>query len=79
MISLLSLSERFGKDRLEAACRRALFFGMPLYVYVKSILNAGLENDPLPGETPPPPPKRTYRHERNTADFFEQQQEVASC
>jgi hypothetical protein len=70
VLALLSLGERHGQERLEAACRRALFFQTPLYVYVRSILNAGLEHDPLPGETPPSPPQRTYTHQRATDEFF---------
>ncbi|HEY3265619.1 MAG TPA: IS21 family transposase [Armatimonadota bacterium] len=83
--SLLRLTERYGHERVEAACRRALFYQRPLYVHVRSILNAGLENDPLPGETPPNPPQRTYRHERAADEFFrvgttpEHNREVASC
>jgi hypothetical protein len=38
---------------------------------VKNILNAGLEGEPLPGETPPPPPRRTYQHARPASEFFE--------
>ena len=75
--ALLRLSDKHGKARLESACRRALFYQRPLYAYVKNILNAGLENEPLPGETPPPPPRRTYQHARPTSEFFEV--EVLPC
>jgi transposase len=75
--ALLRLGEDYGSDRLEAACRRAVFYQRPLYVHVKSILNAGTENDPLPGEAPPSPPRRAYQHERSSAEFFGS--EVASC
>jgi hypothetical protein len=76
--ALLRLGEGYGKDRLEAACRRAIFYQRPLYVHVKSILNAGLEKEPLPGETPPPSPNRTYQHERSSAEFFQSQEEMRS-
>lgn len=76
--ALLRLCETYGKDRLEAACRRAVFFQRPLYVHVKNILNAGLESDPLPGQTLPLPPKRTYQHARHAAEFFESR-EVTTC
>jgi transposase len=49
--NLVGLQETVGALRLEAACRRALFFGDPHYRRVKSILAAGLESDPLPGES----------------------------
>lgn len=46
----LRLRERFGDQRLEAACRRALSFGDPAYTTVKGILVRGLEEaEPRPG------------------------------
>jgi transposase len=45
---LLKLRQKFGDQRLEAACQRALFFGDPAYKTVKYILTQGLENEPLP-------------------------------
>ena len=46
---LLRLRERFGDQRLEAACRRALSFGDPSYTTVKRILARGLEEaEPRP-------------------------------
>jgi transposase len=52
---LLRLQERFGADRLEAACRRALAFGDPSYKTVKRILLQGLDQQPatLPVMLPP--------------------------
>jgi transposase len=45
---LLNLRHKFGNDRLEAACQRALHFEDPAYKTVKRILTQGLENQPLP-------------------------------
>jgi transposase len=45
---LLKLRHKFGDERLEAACERALHFGDPAYKTVKRILTQGLENEPLP-------------------------------
>ena len=45
---LLKLRPKFGDDRLEAACERALYFGDPAYKTVKRILSEGLESQPLP-------------------------------
>lgn len=45
---LLKLRDRFGDQRLEAACRRALHFDDRAYKTVKRILTQGLENEPLP-------------------------------
>jgi len=42
-LGLLRLESRYGKDRLEAACHRALSFGLHSYKGVKNILEAGLD------------------------------------
>lgn len=51
---LLGLVDRYGAERLEAACRRALEVGDPTYKTVKGILAAGTENDGC--EEPKSPP-----------------------
>jgi len=45
---LLKLRQKFGDQRLEAACQRALFFGDPAYKTVKRILCERLEAQSLP-------------------------------
>lgn len=53
---LLRLGERYGDERLELACQRALQFGEPTYTTVKRILTEGLETEPaspVPATTPP--------------------------
>ena len=50
---ILGLVETVGRTRLEAACCRALAFGDPRYRRIKEILNAGLDQAPLP-ELPEP-------------------------
>lgn len=57
---LLRLRQRFGDDRLEAACQRALYFDDPAYKTVKRILTEGLDAEPMPGEPVPAPPARTF-------------------
>lgn len=42
-LGLLRLESRYGKERLEAACHRALSFGLHSYKGVKNILEAGLD------------------------------------
>ena len=42
-LGLLRLGDRYGKDRLEAACRRALPAGIHTYKGVKNILDAQLD------------------------------------
>ncbi len=47
-LGLLRLGERYGSDRLEAACRRAQQLGAYRYRSVESILQRGLDRQPLP-------------------------------
>jgi len=56
---LLRLRERYGAERLEAACTRALAFGDPNYRTVKRILQQGKENEPHPN-LPSSPPATTF-------------------
>ncbi len=59
---LVGLEEKVGRERLEAACLRALHYGDPRYTRVKSILAAGMENDPLsPNELPANEPSKNER------------------
>ncbi|MBP7622243.1 MAG: IS21 family transposase [Gemmatimonadales bacterium] len=50
-LGLLRLAEQHGRDRLEAACTRAIALGAPSYRSVKAILQNKLETTPL---TAPP-------------------------
>ncbi|WP_084319498.1 IS21 family transposase [Deferrisoma camini] len=47
---VIRLAQRFGHERLEAACRRALRFDDPRYRTVKTILQKGLDQEPEPAE-----------------------------
>jgi transposase len=47
-LGLLRLEKRFGADRLNAACRRALHFGSQGYKSVERILSAGVDMHALP-------------------------------
>lgn len=66
---LLQLSQRFQAERLEAACRRALHFDDPAYLTVKRILEAGLDQQPLP-QYAASPPATTFV--RNAQEFARQ-------
>jgi hypothetical protein len=46
---VLRLGQRYGDDRLEAACRRAIEAGDPSYKTVKGVLAAGTETAPVQG------------------------------
>jgi transposase len=51
-LGILRLGERFGQQRLEAACQRALAINARSYRSVESILTHGLDAQPV---TPPEP------------------------
>ena len=51
---LLRLGERFGPQRLEAACARALRFDDPAYITIKRILEQELDAEELPSTEPAP-------------------------
>ncbi len=46
-LGILRLGDRYGSERLEAACARALRIGGTTYRSVKSILENGLDSEPL--------------------------------
>jgi transposase len=48
-LGILRLERRYGAERLEAACRRALRVGARSYRHVAAILDRGLDRMPLPG------------------------------
>ncbi|VVD88949.1 integrase [Pandoraea cepalis] len=47
-LGLLSLARKYGKERLEAACQRALVIGSPTRQSVLSILTSGADRQPVP-------------------------------
>lgn len=59
---LLRLTDKFGDERLNAACCRALRVGAFSYKSVRSILEKGLDQQPLPGDRPP---SRSAGHHEN--------------
>jgi len=70
---LVRLAHPYSPERLERACARALHFGAADYVTVKRILQAGLDQQPLPA--PPPTttgassPPRHYTFVRQASEF----------
>jgi transposase len=54
-LGLLRLGEKYGPQRLESACERALATGATTYKSVKSILAHALDAQPLAGPSDPPP------------------------
>lgn len=47
-MGIISLGKKLGKERLEAACERAMFIRGVSYTSIKSILNNNLDQKPLP-------------------------------
>jgi transposase len=64
---LLRLRRSFGDARLEAACRRALYFDDPAYQTIKRILREQLDDEPLLEAPPVEIPARTFM--RSVADL----------
>ena len=59
-LGIIRLGRRYGSDRVEAACRRALAIQAYSYRSVESILKSGLDGQPLPA---PPPRLPVRRHD----------------
>jgi len=47
-LGIIRLASRYGKERLELACERALAIRSPNYKTIQSILKTGMEQQPLP-------------------------------
>lgn len=54
-LGIMRLGERYGQDRLEAACGRALAINATSYKSIASILKDGLDKQPLPQQQPQRP------------------------
>lgn len=70
----LTLAKRYGKERLEAACYRALAISSPTRRSILSILEKGLDKQPLQKEKPVPVKLheniRGAEHYQNELDFL---------
>jgi transposase len=79
-LGVIRLSRKYGDERLEAACTRAVRLKLYRYQSVKSILECGLDSQPLPELVPPPSP---VAHENlRGPDYYaaqENHQEVGKC
>jgi transposase len=53
-LGVLRLGDRYGPERLEAACARAHAMGAHSYRSVRSILDRGLDREAMPGAVTPP-------------------------
>jgi transposase len=68
---ILHLAEKYPKERMDHAARRALHYQVLSYRSFKNILEAGLDHQPLEPIAPPAPiPARNYAHARPITDFI---------
>lgn len=75
---ILRLEEQVGPSRLEAACARAVYFGDIHYRHIKQILNAALDREPLPQDSPIVLPG-VHAFARPSAEFFGLSEPVAEA
>jgi transposase len=54
-LGIIRLSRRYGRERLEAACRRALDRSVCTYRSIQSILASGLDQHAVPEPVSPAP------------------------
>lgn len=67
-LGILRMGRQHGDERLEAACRRALDLGSPSYRSVRSILEKGLDREPLAEPAQPAMPTE-HRNLRGAAYY----------
>jgi transposase len=68
-LGIMRLGRRYGEARLEAACARALAIRGLSYRSVESILKAGLDGLPLPGDEPASPSIGLHANVRGAAYY----------
>ncbi len=79
-LGVISLSRKYGPERVEAACTRAVRMKVHRYQSVKSILASGLDQQPLPQLITRPPMEHTnIRGADYYGDSAEPAQGVAGC
>jgi transposase len=68
--AILRLEQSVGATRLEAACRRALYYGDGHYRRIKDILNAALDQAPLAESLPSQTSVPSFTFARKSDEFF---------
>lgn len=68
-LGVMRLARHYGKDRLEAACTRAVALGALRYQSVASILKAGLDRQPLPDQRPSELPLPAHGNVRGSSYY----------
>ena len=70
-LGIMRLAKRYGDDRCEAACKRALHIQSYSYKSVESILKHGLDQQPLP--QPPSKQPAIEHHNLRGANYYQKQ------
>jgi transposase len=68
-LGIMRMAGQYGKDRLEAACARAVALGAMRYRSVASILKAGLDRQPLPEQSQPELPLPAHGNVRGSTYY----------
>ena len=68
-LGLLRLGKRYGEDRLEAACTRAVAVGARSYRHVDAMLKHGLDRVAVPEASPPLTLTPAHEHLRGPAYY----------
>ena len=76
-LGVLRLGGRYGEQRLEAACNRALHFGVSNYKGIESMLKSGCDKIPLTDADKEQSPK--HLHHENIRGSHYYNKEVATC
>lgn len=76
-LGIMRLGKRYGDDRLEAACQRAMRLGACSYKSIESILKHDLDRQPLPGQ-PAAAPVITHHNIRG-AQYYHPTQGESVC
>ena len=71
-LGLMHLEKKYGQERLNAACKRALTIGGLSYRSVESILKCGLDRVPPEGRQPAAPPPGDHANLRGP-DYYRQE------
>ena len=69
-LGIMRLGKKYGYERLEGACRRALSLPVPRYRHIESILKSGLDQEPL--REMPVSPALVHEHLRGAAYYQSQ-------
>jgi hypothetical protein len=68
-LGLIRLADSYSHERMEAAAQRALQTGACRYMSVKSMLQSGLDQQPLPGSASPALPPAQHENLRGATYF----------